>query len=58
MHLCLGAPLARLEMAVTLSRFAQRLPAYERDPAAEPGWKLRGDRRGLRPLPVIVPSAS
>ena len=57
-HLCLGAPIARLEMNVTLSSFARRVPDYRLAPIAEPVWKLRGDRRGLRSLPIVIDAAA
>ena len=52
-HLCLGAAIARLEMSVTLGRLASRLPEFGLDPQREPVWKQRGDRRGLKLLPVL-----
>jgi cytochrome P450 len=55
-HLCLGAPVARLEMNLTLGAFAQRLPAYALAPGASVKWKMRGDRRGLQSLPVSLRS--
>jgi cytochrome P450 len=49
-HLCLGAPVARLEMRVTLEAFLERIARFElRDGAT---WKARGDRRGFAILPV------
>jgi cytochrome P450 len=53
-HLCLGAPVARLEMSLTLSALAQRLPDFRLAPGAEVKWKTRGDRRGLQWLPISV----
>jgi cytochrome P450 len=53
-HTCLGAHVARLEMTVMLERFLLE-PAPPRlvdgDP---PTWAERGDRRGLRRLPVLM----
>jgi cytochrome P450 len=51
-HLCLGAPVARLEMQVTLEEFLRRVPPYR--VAGEVVWKTRGDRRGLATLPVAL----
>ena len=51
-HLCLGAPLARLQLAVTLDLFAGRVPPLTL--AGAPTYKLRGDRRGLSALPVRI----
>src|SRR5262249_21346564 len=42
-HLCLGAPVARLELAVTLQEFARRIPQYTIAPGAAVAWKTRGD---------------
>jgi cytochrome P450 len=53
-HLCLGAPVARLELAVTLQEFARRIPHYTIAPGAAVAWKTRGDRRGLAALPVVI----
>jgi len=49
-HLCLGAPVARLEMDTTLSTFCRRVPRWEL--TEPPMWKTRGDRRGLASLHV------
>ena len=52
-HLCLGAPVARLEMAVTLTLLRQAVSALA--PSAEDAvWKTRGDRRGLSKLPLRI----
>ncbi len=53
-HLCLGAPVARLEMAVTLQEFLRRIPSYRLTPGQEIEWKTRGDRRGLATLPIVL----
>lgn len=49
-HLCLGANLARLELAITFERLAELMPEFRLDPAHEPVWKRRGDVRGLASL--------
>ena len=54
-HRCLGAPVARLELQVTLEEFARRVPDFEVAPGATVTWKTRGDRRGLESLPVVMP---
>lgn len=53
-HLCLGANVARLEMAVMLAELASRLPEFALDPAQPPVWRARGDVRGLLSLPIVV----
>ena len=55
-HRCLGAPVARLELQITLEEFGRRIPDYAVAPDAIVDWKTRGDRRGLRSLPVIIRS--
>ena len=53
-HLCLGAPVARLELAITLREFTTRAAHLRLDPTYPAIWKTRGDRRGLSSLPVLV----
>jgi cytochrome P450 len=49
-HLCLGAPLARLEMSVTLDALIHGVASIR---LTGPGtWKSRGDRRGLSRVPA------
>lgn len=51
LHFCLGAPLARLELAITLAAVLRRYPHLslaEPGPARRPTWVLRG----LQDLPV------
>jgi cytochrome P450 len=55
-HLCLGAPLARLELATTLSEFTTRVPPLSLAQDAEVVWKARGDRRGIASLLVTAAS--
>lgn len=56
-RLCLGAPLARLEMQITLAEFARRIPEYAVAPGAAVVRKTRGDRRGLSSLPALMQKA-
>jgi cytochrome P450 len=49
-HYCLGAPLARLELAVLFRAMLERMPTLEL--VAEPAWKPRFVLRGLTSLPV------
>jgi cytochrome P450 len=49
-HFCLGAPLARLELEISLSTILRRLPGLEL--VAEPEWKPNYIIRGLRELRV------
>jgi cytochrome P450 len=53
-HLCLGAPVARLEMTTTLRLLARHVSRLSPGAEAEPIWKSRGDRRGLSFLPLVV----
>ncbi|KAA0112525.1 cytochrome P450 [Mycolicibacterium sp. P9-22] len=49
-HFCLGAPLARLEARVALSKLTARFPQAR--PAADPVYKPNVTLRGLATLPV------
>ena len=53
-HLCAGAGVARMEMAVALETLIETGVSLSLDPAAAPQWKTRGDRRGLSSLPLII----
>jgi cytochrome P450 len=53
-HLCLGANLARLELAIMIERFAALLPDFRLDPAFTPAWKPRGDVRALSSLHLLA----
>jgi cytochrome P450 len=53
-HLCLGAPVARLEMALTLAEFSRRVGELKIAEGGSVKWKTRGDRRGLDTLPVVL----
>jgi cytochrome P450 len=53
-HICLGAPIARMELQVTLEAFVRRLPRLRLAEQGEPHWKTRGDRRGLSQLIVEI----
>lgn len=56
-HTCLGAPVARLEMEVTLTEFVRLVPGWRVAPGRAVEWKTRGDRRGLARLPVEISAA-
>jgi cytochrome P450 len=52
-HHCLGAPLARMELTVTLAALIRRLPGLRLAvPAAEIPWRADRLVRGVRSLPV------
>lgn len=51
-HYCLGAPLARLELAILFRAILERMPTLEL--VAEPAWKPRFILRGLQALPVRI----
>ncbi len=53
-HLCLGAGVARLEMAVTLEIFTHAIKAFSLSPGKKPESKTRGDRRGLASLSIRI----
>jgi len=55
-HKCLGAPVARLEMEITLQEFTRRVSHIHVTPNESIEWKKRGDRRGLARLPVVLAS--
>jgi cytochrome P450 len=52
-HICIGAPLARLEAQVALVRLFERFPDLRlAEPDAEPEWRTLPGFRGLERLPV------
>jgi cytochrome P450 len=54
-HICIGAPLARLEAQVALSRLIARFPNLRlADPDAKPQWRTLPFFRGLERLEVAV----
>ena len=54
-HICIGAPLARLEAQVALARLFDRFPKLRlADPAAAPQWRTLPFFRGLERLDVLV----
>jgi cytochrome P450 len=53
-HLCLGANLARVELAIMIERFAALFPDFEVDPHRPPTWKPRGDVRALSSLHLVA----
>jgi cytochrome P450 len=55
LHLCIGAPLARLEAQVALLAFFDRFPAVRlADPDMKPQWRAMPFFRGLKELAVKV----
>lgn len=54
-HICIGAPLARLEAQVALLRLFERFPNLRlADPEATPEWRTLPFFRGMERLPVVV----
>lgn len=51
-HLCLGAPIARMEMEIMLRQLCANVAEIERIADDPPRWKHRGDRRGVEHLPL------
>jgi hypothetical protein len=55
LHLCIGAPLARLEAQVALLSFFERFPNLRlADPDMKPQWRTLPFFRGLQELMVAV----
>ncbi|MBS0411320.1 MAG: cytochrome P450 [Proteobacteria bacterium] len=54
-HICIGAPLARIEAQVALSRLIARFPNLRlADPSATPEWRTLPFFRGLERLEVAI----
>ncbi|HTQ14167.1 MAG TPA: cytochrome P450 [Rhizomicrobium sp.] len=55
LHLCIGAPLARMEAQVAIANFFARFPNVRlADPEAPPQWRTLPFFRGLKELPVAT----
>jgi cytochrome P450 len=53
-HICLGAPLARLEAQVAVGQFFRRFPSVAlAAPATNPRWRATPFFHGLEELPVV-----
>lgn len=54
-HLCIGAPLARLEARVAIAALIERFPTLRlADPDVPPRWRSMPFFRGLEALPVVA----
>ncbi len=54
-HICIGAPLARVEGQIALARLFERFPALRlADPEAPPAWRGILGARGLQELDVSI----
>jgi len=54
-HICIGAPLARLEAQVALVKLFDRFPTLAlADPGATPAWRMLPFFRGMQTLPVTT----
>ena len=54
-HICIGAPLARLEAQVAIPKLFDRFPSLRlADPAAEPVWRTLPFFRGLERLDLVA----
>ena len=51
-HLCVGAPLARLELAICLDEFAARFPHLHLDDGFELEYQLLATLNGIKEMPV------
>ncbi|HSM96460.1 MAG TPA: cytochrome P450, partial [Rhizomicrobium sp.] len=55
MHLCIGAPLARMEAAQAILSFFERFPSVRlAHPEKKPEWRNLPFFRGLKQLPVAI----
>jgi cytochrome P450 len=51
-HMCVGAPLARLEISSILNELTGKAETIKL--AGEPAWRLNNASRGFRSLPIVV----
>lgn len=56
-HVCLGAPLARLEARIAMQRFLERCPDVRLDSARPPQRRALPYFRGFESLPLRLPTA-
>jgi hypothetical protein len=52
-HICIGAPLARLEAKRVFLRLAERFPRLQLAEAGPPRWRTRPFFRGIETLTVV-----
>jgi pimeloyl-[acyl-carrier protein] synthase len=53
-HLCIGAPLARLELKIAFETLIRRFPNLRLDPERPPRWRTSAGNRGPKSLPVLI----
>ena len=53
-HLCIGAPLARLELKIAFETLIRRFPDLRLDPERPHRWRTSAGNRGPKSLPVLV----
>jgi cytochrome P450 len=53
-HMCVGAPLARLEGQIAIQRLFERFPKLRRADEGPPEWRAVAGVRGLAKLDVLT----